>query len=171
MDNIFFDLKKLKYLGTNCIIGKTVRIRKPEECMIGDNTIIDDFTYISCTIEIGTNCHIASNVALAGGSGKFKMGNFSTLSNNCTVHCASSDYSKFSLDLPSVPKELQYGGVVEDITVGDEVVIGAHSCILPGVVLPNGVACGAFSLLKKQIYEPNMLYIGIPARKYKERTR
>jgi hypothetical protein len=44
MENIFFDLKKLKYLGTGAIIGKTVRIRKPEEAIIGDYTIIDDFT-------------------------------------------------------------------------------------------------------------------------------
>ena len=41
-DNIFFDRSKLKYCGENVIIGKTVRIRKPEECIIGDGTIIDD---------------------------------------------------------------------------------------------------------------------------------
>lgn len=171
MDNIFFDLKQLKYLGVGCIIGKTVRIRKPEECVIGDGTIIDDFVYISTPLEIGNNCHIGPNTSISGGEGKFKMGNFSTISHNCTVHCASSDYSKFSLDLPSVPKEMQYGGVVEDVTFGNYVVIGAHSCVLPGVILPDGVACGAFSLLKKQVYEANTLYIGIPAKKFKERTK
>jgi UDP-3-O-[3-hydroxymyristoyl] glucosamine N-acyltransferase len=46
MDNIFFDKSKLKYCGKNVIIGKTVRIRKPEDCIIGDNTIIDDFAYM-----------------------------------------------------------------------------------------------------------------------------
>ena len=45
--NIFFDLKKLKHIGKNVIIGKTVRIRRPELVEIGDNTIIDDFCYIS----------------------------------------------------------------------------------------------------------------------------
>jgi len=29
-ENIFFDIKKLKYRGSNVIIGKTVRIRYPE---------------------------------------------------------------------------------------------------------------------------------------------
>ena len=105
-ENIFFDKSKLKYCGKNVIIGKTVRIRKPEECIIGDNTIIDDFAYISCVIEIGSNCHIASHVSISGGAGKFKMGNYSTISNHCSIHCASSDYSSVSLDLPSVPKEL-----------------------------------------------------------------
>lgn len=169
MDNLFFDLKKLKYLGKNCIIGRTVRIRKPEECIIGDNTIIDDFTYISCSIEIGNNCHIASNVSISGGKGKFKLGNCSTISNQCSIHCASSDYSKLSLDLPSVPVEFQFGGEIIDINLGNFVTIGAHSCILPGSNLPDGFACGAFSLVKNDKYLPWSLYTGIPAKFYKKR--
>ena len=118
-ENIFFDLKRLKYVGKNVIIGKTVRIRKPEEVSIGDNTIIDDFTYISCAMEIGKNCHIASNVSISGGSGKLIMGDYSTVSNGSSIHCASSDYRECSLDLPSVPIEQQFGGTVEDVTIGD----------------------------------------------------
>jgi acetyltransferase-like isoleucine patch superfamily enzyme len=169
MDNIFFDKTKLKYCGDNVIIGKTVRIRKPEECSIGDGTIIDDFTYISCGITIGKNCHIASNVSISGSAGHFYLGDKSTISNHCTIHCASSDYTKVSLDLPSIPKEEQYGGKVGDVIIGDMCVIGAHSCVLPNVKLPNGVACGAFSLLKVQKYEEYFLYIGQPAKKYMKR--
>lgn len=169
-ENIFFDKSKLKYCGKNVIIGKTVRIRKPEECIIGDNTIIDDFAYISCAIEIGSNCHIASHVSISGGAGKFKMGNYSTISNQCSIHCASSDYSSVSLDLPSVSKELQFGGEVEDVEIGNFVTVGAHTCILPGVNLPEQFACGAHSLLTKQEYKRNSLYIGIPAKFLKERN-
>lgn len=164
MENIFFDKSKLKYCGENVIIGKTVRIRKPEECIIGDNTIIDDFAYISCPIEIGNNCHIASHVSISGGEGKFYMGNYSTISNHSSVHCASSDYSKLSLDLPSVPKELQYGGEIGEVIIGDYVTIGAHSCILPNVKIPDGFACGAYTLLKPSNYLSWGLYLGIPAK-------
>lgn len=169
IDNIFFDIGKLKYCGKNVIIGKTVRIRKPEECVIGDNTIIDDFAYISCPIEIGKNCHIASHVSISGGEGKFTMDDYSTISNHSSIHCASSDYTKMSLDLPSVPKELQYGGQVGNVELGKYVTIGAHSCILPGVIIPDGFACGAFSLLKPQIYIWYSLYAGIPAKFIKNR--
>lgn len=169
-DNIFFDIKKLKHCGKNVIIGKTVRIRKPEECVIGDNTIIDDFVYISSSIEIGSNCHIASHVSISGGSGKFIMGDYSTISNHCSVHCASSDYSSVSLDLPSVQKEKQFGGEVEDVRIGNFVTIGSHSCILPGVNLPPQFACGAYSLITKQDYLTNSLYVGIPARFLKTRN-
>jgi acetyltransferase-like isoleucine patch superfamily enzyme len=168
MENIFFDRKKLKYCGENVIIGKTVRIRKPEECVIGDNTIIDDFAYISCAIEIGKNCHIASHVSISGGSGKLKMGDYSTISNHCSIHCASSDYAKLSLDLPSVPKNLQFGGEVKDIIIEDFVTIGSHSCLLPGSISKKGSACGAFSLINGVMDEWS-LYVGIPAKKIKLR--
>lgn len=169
MDNIFFDKKRLKYCGDNVIIGKTVRIRKPEECVIGDGTIIDDFTYISCAIEIGKNCHIASHVSISGGAGSFKMGDYSTISNHCSIHCASSDYSEVSLDLPSVPLEDQFGGDVGSIIIGDFVTVGAHSCILPHVVLPNGFACGSHSLIKEDNFDEWSLYVGVPVKKIKKR--
>lgn len=170
MENIFFDKTKLKYCGENVIIGKTVRIRKPEECSIGDSTIIDDFTYISCAIEIGKNCHIASNVSISGGSGKFIMGDYSTLSNHCSVHSGSSDYTKVSLDIPSVSKDDQFGGETKEINIGNFVTIGAHSTILPGVKIPDGVSCGAYSLLKEIDYKPFSLYTGIPAKFHTDRN-
>lgn len=161
MDNIFFDLSRLKYLGKNVIIGKTVRIRQPEKVSIGDNTIIDDFTYISSELEIGNNCHIASNVSISGGKGKLFLGNYSTISNGCSIHCASSDYRECSLDLPSVPTEEQFGGIVGNIRIGDFVTIGAHSCILPNSVIPDGVALGAYTLVKeKNLLNPFHLYVG-----------
>jgi len=160
-ENIFFDLSKLKHLGENVIIGKTVRIRQPEKVSIGDNTIIDDFTYISCAAEIGKNCHIASNVSISGGKGKFTMGNFSTISNGSSIHCASSDYRECSLDLPSVPEREQFGGTVADIHVSGYVTVGAHSCILPGANVPEGVAFGAYTMIKaSNILKPYHLYVG-----------
>ena len=169
--NIFFDLSRLKYVGKNVIIGKTVRIRQPEKVSIGDNTIIDDFTYISCAAEIGNNCHIASNVSISGGKGKLFMGNFSTISNGCTVHCASSDYRKCSLDLPSVPEKYQFGGELADIHISDFVTIGSHSCILPGASLPEGTAFGAYTLIKaNKTLSPYHLYVGYRCKDLGPRT-
>jgi len=170
MSNIFFNKKNLKFVGKDVIIGKTVRIRKPQEVSIGDNTIIDDFTYISCAMEIGKNCHIASNVSISGGKGKLTMGDYSTISNGCSVHCASSDYRNCSLDLPSVPEEDQFGGEVKDINISDFVTVGAHSCILPGANLPEGTAFGAYTLIKETSnLSPYHLYVGIGCKDLGER--
>ncbi len=146
--HLFFDKKDLKYCGKDVIIGKTVRIRKPSETIILDGSIIDDFTYISCGITIGRYCHIASNVSISGGAGHFEMGDCSTLSNGVSVHCASSDYREMGLDLPSVPREFQFGGEVGNVKLGKFVVVGAHSCILPNVNIPDGAAFGAYTLIK-----------------------
>jgi len=171
-NNIFFDVSKLKHLGKNVIIGKTVRIRQPEKVSIGDNTIIDDFTYISCAAEIGKNCHIASNVSISGGKGKFIMGDYSTISNGCSIHCASSDYRECSLDLPSVPEEEQFGGEIVNICVSDYVTVGAHSCILPGAQLPEGTAYGAYTMIKENNnLSPFHLYVGHACRDLGERGK
>ena len=171
-DNIFFDVSKLKHVGKNVVIGKTVRIRQPENVSIGDNTIIDDFAYISAKINIGTNCHIASHSSISGSKGKFTMGNYSTLAHGCSVHCASSDYRECSLDLPSVPKEQQFGGCVEDIVIGDFVTLGTYCCILPGSNIPNGTAFGAYTLIKKESkLLPFHLYAGHKCKDLGERTK
>ena len=88
------------------------------------------------------------------------MGNFSTISNGSSVHCASSDYRECSLDLPSVPKKEQFGGTVSNIDIGDFVTVGAHSCILPGASIPEGTAFGAYTLIKNKKLKSYHLYVG-----------
>jgi acetyltransferase-like isoleucine patch superfamily enzyme len=92
------------------------------------------------------------------------MDDYSTISNHCSIHCASSDYREVSLDLPSVPEYLRFGGEVGEVNIGKYVTIGSHSCVLPNTILPQGFACGAFSLIKSQKYEEFSLYTGIPAK-------
>ena len=147
--NIFFDINDLKYCGSNVIIGKTVRIRQPHLVIIGDGTIIDDFTYISSAFEIGKYCHIASHVCISGGGSKLLMGDYSGLSSHVSVHCSSSDYKAVSMELPSVDENDRFGGITEDVTIGTGAIVGSHSCILPGSMLPNFSAYGAYTLISK----------------------
>ena len=97
------------------------------------------------------------------------MGDYSTLSAHVSVHCGSSEYRKLSLDLPSVPKNLQFGGEIRDVVIGDFVVVGAHSCILPGTKIPKGSAYGAYTLIKDKELKPYHLYAGIQCRDLGER--
>jgi galactoside O-acetyltransferase len=165
MENIYFDLSRLKHLGKGAIIGKTVRIRRPEETIIGDYTIIDDFTYISCALTTGSYCHIGPNVTISGGSGKVTLGNFVGISCGGSVHAMSEDYASASLNLPSVPKELQFGALSEEILMEDYVLLGSHCVVLPGVHLPEGFAAAACTTIAKKKYESWVLYGGHRARK------
>lgn len=165
MENLFFDLNKLKYLGEGAIIGKCVRIRRPELCVIGDYTIIDDFTYISCILETGSYCHIGANVNISGGQQRLKIGNLVGISSGCSIHVASSDYVNASLDLPSVPVEYHFGSFSEEILMENHVLLGAHSVVLPGVYLPEGFASAAQTIIRRRTYEPWTLYGGHDCRK------
>ena len=55
--------------------------------------------------------------------------------------------------------------------IGDYVVIGSHSVILPGVKVPDRLACGAFTLLNKKDYKDLGLYVGIPSKFLKTRIQ
>ena len=169
-DNIFFDTTKLKHRGTNVIIGKTVRIRYPELVSIGDNCIIDDFTYISTSLELEGYVHISSGCKIIGGpKSKLIMGLFSTFSPNVVVAAGSDDYIG-GIATPLVPDEYKGNVVYGEVNIGKHCVIGTGSVILPKIIINEGASVGALSLISKNL-DAWFLYAGIPAKKIKERNK
>ena len=169
-ENIFFDISKLKSCGKNVIIGKTVRIRYPELVEIGDNSIIDDFTYISTQLILSSNVHISPGCKIIGGRGSYvEIGEFSTLAPNVTLSAGSDDYIG-GIATPMVP--LKYKGDVEigEIIFGKHCIVGANSVVLPNVVFNDGASLGALSLAKSNL-ESWCLYAGAPSRKIKNRNK
>ncbi|WP_334118234.1 acyltransferase [Limnobacter sp.] len=169
-DNLFFQPSQLRRIGSNVIIGKTVRIRYPELVEIGDNVIIDDFTYISTALTIDNNVHIAAGCKLIGGrNSTVTIGEFSTLAPNVVLAAGSDDYIA-GIASPLVP--LEYKGAVQigTIRLGRHCIIGANSTVLPDITLHDGAAIGAQSLVKSDV--PNWeLHAGVPARYLKARNR
>lgn len=168
--NIFFDPSELKGCGVNVIIGRTVRIRYPELVEIGDDVIIDDFTYISTALTITNRVHIASGCKLIGGrEASVRIDEFSTLAPNVVLAAGSDDYLA-GIASPLVP--IVYKGAVEigTITLGRHCIVGANSTVLPNVTLHDGAAVGAQSLVKHDL-EAWSLNAGVPARKVKSRDR
>lgn len=169
-ENIFFDIATLKYCGTNVIIGKTVRIRYPELVSIGDNCIIDDFTYISTQLEIEDNVHISAGCKLIGGPKcKVVMKSYSTLSPNVVVAAGSDDYIG-GIATPMVPEEVKGNATYGDVLIARHSIVGAGSVILSNVFFGQGAAVGALSLVKNNLEEWS-LYVGVPAKKIKERNK
>ena len=148
-ENIFFKRADLKSCGENVIIGKTVRIRHPELVSIGDNVIIDDFTYISGEVHIGDYVHIAPGCTISASRSRITMKAFSGLSSGCRVYGGSSNYIKACLDTPTIPQEYVFGVTYEEVVLEKFCLIGANTVILPGVCLPEGVASAANMVLKK----------------------
>lgn len=170
MENIFFNLSELKSCGKNVIIGKTVRIRYPQFVEIGDNVIIDDFTYISTSLKLHDNVHISSGCKIIGGKNAFvEMCEFSTLAPNVVLSAGSDDYLS-GIATPLVPLEFKGNFKIGKIKLNKHCIVGSGSVVLPDVIFEEGACLGALSLANKNIPEYT-LYAGIPAYKVKVRNK
>lgn len=162
-ENIFFDRTDLKRCGNNVIIGKTVRIRYPELVSIGDNVIIDDFTYISTELEIGNYVHIAAGCKIIGGpKSTVVMRDFSTLAPNVVLSAGSDDY-RSGIAGPFVPMSLKADALIGCIEIGTHSIVGANSTVLPNVTFHDGSSVGAQSLVKDSLASWT-LNVGVPTR-------
>ena len=157
----------LKSFGQNVLISKKCSIYSAENITIGNHVRIDDFCILSGNIELGSFIHISAYTALYGRFG-IKMDDYSGLSPRCTVFSASDDFSGNFLIGPLVDSKLTNitGGPV---LIGKYVQIGTGSILLPNIIIKEGVAVGAMSLINNTL-EAWGIYYGIPARRMKERS-
>ncbi|VVB99706.1 2,3,4,5-tetrahydropyridine-2,6-dicarboxylate N-acetyltransferase [uncultured archaeon] len=163
--NIFFDMSSIRSLGKNAIIGRTVRIRRPELASIGAGSIIDDFTYISTRLEVGRYSHIGAGTHIIGGKGAgVSIGNFANIAPGCNIIAGQHDYRGGGLMGPAIPEKYCSKGESAPVKIGDHALLGCGTVVLPGVEIPEGMATGAYTILKKKEYKPWTLYVGPSAR-------
>jgi len=168
--NLFFDFSKIKKMGKNVIIGKTVRIRYPELAEIGDNVIIDDFTYISTALKLHNNIHIASGCKIIGGKNSFvEMKEFSTLAPNVVLSAGSDDYLS-GIATPMVPLKFKGNPEIGDIIINKHCIVGSGAVVLPNVKLGKGSVVGALSLVKYDTKEWTV-NVGVPSKNIKRRNK
>lgn len=156
----------LKSYGTNVLISKKCSIYTQEMVSIGNNVRIDDFCILSGNITIGNNVHISAFSALYGTNGiEFK--DYSGCSARTTIYSAMDDFSGDYLIGPMNSKgttNVKGGKVV----IGKYVQLGAHCLVFPNVTINDGSVVGALSLVTKDIPDWS-IYVGIPARKLRDR--
>jgi acetyltransferase-like isoleucine patch superfamily enzyme len=158
-----------KKLGKNVRISEKASIYNADEIEIGDNSRIDDFCVISGKVTIGRNVHIAIFVNISGGTEGVILEDFCGISYGSHVFSQSDDYSGMALTGPTIPDK--YKKVTKKIVrIGRHCVVGANSVVLPGVILMEGTSIGAMTLVMKST-EPWSIYVGIPARKLRERKK
>lgn len=161
-----------KSLGTDVKIAKNCTIIGLSNISIGDHVIIDAFCSIIASgegelilgsyIHIGAFCHLLANDGI-------EIGDFSGLSQSVKLYSRTDDYSGHSLTNPTVPpkyKKVKSGKVI----LGEHVIIGANSVVLPNVCLADGVAVGALSLVGTNL-SPWSLYFGNPLRRAAARSK
>lgn len=156
-------------LGKNVLISDRASFYGISRISMGNNVRIDDFCVLAAGVGgilIGNYIHIAVGSSLIG-AGAIVMSDFSGLSSRVSIYSSSDDYTGATMTNPTVPSK--YTGVTHAaVNIGRHVIVGSGSVILPGVVLEEGVAVGALSLVSKNCSSFG-IYVGNPARRIAER--
>jgi galactoside O-acetyltransferase len=158
----------LRNYGKNVLISSKASIYSPEKITIGNNVRIDDFCILSGSITLHSYIHIGAFCALYGSKGII-MEDYTGLSPRTTIFSAIDDFSGDYLISPMVPA--QYTNVTGGLVLIKRYVqIGAGCMILPNLVINEGTAVGAMSLVNKELPEWS-LFTGIPAKYLRERNK
>lgn len=160
----------LARVGQDVTIWSAAKIVSPELITIGDSVIIDDFVFLmggKSTI-IGSFIHIASFTSITGG-GELIMEDFTGLSGGVRVYTGNEDYSGGCLTNPAVPFPYRVANR-SFVHIKKHAIIGANAVILPGVVIGEGAAIGANTLVTKDC-EPWKIYFGSPAKAIRTRPK
>jgi transferase hexapeptide repeat containing protein len=172
IQNNFYTDKELqecgfKSIGNNVKISKKASIYKPELMSIGDNVRIEDFCVLNGHITIGNNVLLCVFCLLDGHAGITIEDNV-TFAAKVSVHSGSDDYSGASLFGSYIPVTKRLKHVNAPVLIKQHSLIADSVVIMPGCILEEGSAIGAFSFVKKSTL-PWGIYAGIPARRIRER--
>lgn len=159
-----------KRLGRNVMLSEHACIYRPGMIEIGNNVRIDDFCIISGNVKLGSYIHISVYSALLGGVVGIELDDFTTFAHGVIAFVNSDDYSGVSMTNSTVPEEYKPGRVQLPIKIRRHAIIGAKSLVSPGVVIAEGTAVGAMSMVSKNT-EAWSIYAGVPAKKIKPRHK
>ena len=155
-------------LGERVMISRDARIMSPKTISVGSNVLIDAFTIMNGDITLGDHVQISANCELySGDHTDIVIGDFCALASFVSLYGQSDEYVLPYLNNPTVPAK--YKNVHnQPIRLGDYVLIGTHSAVLPGVELGEGCTFGACSLVNRSA-PPGGVYVGAPCRRIHER--
>lgn len=159
INGIKYWLSAWAYVTVNMVVGR-------RKAKIGEGSNIHPSVVLRQgeRIEIGKHCLLNHNNVLQAGKkyGKIKIGDYVHTGANVMMFAFNH-----SIDDTDVPSKLQdyYDA---DITIEDDVWIGAGSVILAGVTIGKGSVIGSNSVVTHDI-PPYSIVVGIPAKVIKNR--
>lgn len=138
---IVFIRHRFKHFGKRSSITLPSIFRNKKSISIGDDTGIGAFVHV-------------------WGGGGVTIGDRVLIASHVVITSATHDYNNDSIRFAPV--------ITKPIFIEDDVWIGAHSVIMPGITIGKGAVIGAGSVVTKDIPEMAIV-VGIPAKIIKYR--
>nr|WP_025534599.1 acyltransferase [Vibrio parahaemolyticus] len=160
-----------KEIGDNVLISDKASIYNAGNISIGSHVRIDDFCLLSSGssgIQIGNFVHMSAYSSLVGAE-LIKLEDFVGISSKVSVFSSSDDYMGYGMTNPMVPDEYKRVKSLP-VTLKKHALVGAHSVLLPGTTLGEGVSVGAMSVVSSSL-EDWFVYIGNPVKKIVRRSK
>lgn len=156
-------------IGEDVWLSRKASVYGADRISIGNHVRIDDYCVLSAGdggIFLADYIHLAVYSSIIG-AGSVTLEDFVNISSRVSIYSSNDDYSGAAMTSPMTPS-LYTNVQVADVKICKHSIIGCGSVILPGVMIGEGVAVGALSLVNRDC-EPFGIYTGIPARRSKER--
>lgn len=171
----YLDEEELRRLGVGSV-GSNVRVSEHATIVglanvsLGSNIRIDSHVVILSRrgeFRVGDNVHIEPASSIVAHRG-VTLGSYCTISHGVRLFTESADYSgaSFTNVFPDGRFSNPKAGA---IVVGNHVIIGGNSVVMPGVEVGEGAAIGALSFVRNSV-EGWSIYAGNPLRRLGDRS-
>lgn len=160
-----------KKIGSNVLISDKASIYNAENITLGSNVRVDDFCILSAGdagIEIGNFVHIGAYSSLLGAE-KITLEDFVGISLKVSIFSSSDDFMGYGMTNPTVPDKYKKVKSLP-VLLKKHSLVGAHSVLLPGALLGEGVAIGTMSVVSSKL-DDWYLHTGHPLKKVVRRSK
>lgn len=134
---------------------------------VGEDTFLAPNCTLVGAVTIGKNCSIWFNAVVRGDVNYIKIGDFSNIQDNVTIH---GTFEKNGTDIGNYVN-IGHNAIIHGCIIDDYTLIGMGAIVMDRAHIQSNVIIAAGSVvLENMICESGYLYAGVPARKIKPLT-
>ena len=156
-----FAMSLYHYFKAGARISPSARVQLTSKIRFGKKTVVKAFVIVQTSggeMRFGRDCALSSFSHFSTGAGDVIVGDYVRIAPNCTIVGGTKSTARRDVKILDQP-EVEPNG----ITIGDDVLIGANSVILPAARIGTGAVIGAGSVVQGSIPE-YAVAVGAPAR-------
>lgn len=155
------------WFRSRAMISLSAWVQSGPEITLGRGTVVKAFAVLQsngATVRFGRECAISCFVHISAGTADVIVGDFVRIAPNCTLIGSNKEVHARDILIKDQPESRARG-----LWIGDDVLIGAGSVILPGTRIERGAVIGAGSVVSGTVSEYTIV-AGAPARVIGHRT-